>query len=361
MQLGRVVVGVDFGAASLAAAQWVGAHLAPRAEVVLVHVLPEPEAPAFLRPRLPAMLDVVSDVVPALHGGLRGLADLIGSDRTRIEMLTGAPADGLAAAAADVGADLVCVGRTRSRRGGARFGATVAQRLLARTSTPVLVVPGARGAAPSRIVAALDGSASSATVAGSAWRLARRGGASVQALHVLGPELRGFVRACRRTREEHVGDRGRSPLVVSRAGDMDRIRDEAQLYALAGEWTERQFAALGAPPGSVSTHVRVGDPGQEIVAFARSTGAELIVVGRGDAGDATGERSALEGGLRPLGSTARLVTWVAPCPVLVVAPAGAGGPGPHSGRGARWRRPPLASRGTRLLEGEPSGPLLPAA
>src|SRR3954452_1250042 len=117
MQLRRVVVGVDFSAASLAAAQGVGGHLAPRAEGGLVHVLPEPEAPPFLRPRLPAMLDVVADVVPALHGGLRGLADLIGSDRTRIEMITGPPAEGLAAAAAEVNADLVCLGRTRSRRG----------------------------------------------------------------------------------------------------------------------------------------------------------------------------------------------------------------------------------------------------
>lgn len=360
MQLGTVVVGVDFSAASLAAAQWVGTHLAPRAEVVLVHVLPEPEAPAFLRPRLPAMLDVASDVVPALHGGLRGLADLIGSHRTRIEILTGAPADGLAAAAADAGADLVCLGRTRSRRGGARFGATVAQRLLARTATPVLVVPKARPAAPSRILAALDGGPTSVAVAEAAWRIAEGRGASTHALHVLGPELRGFVRAWRLTEEEEGGgDRDAPPLSVSRADDWPRIRDEAQLYGLTVEWVERQFAALGAPPGSVGAHVRVGDPGQEIVALANSTGAELVVVGRGE----SGERMASEGGLRPLGSTARLVTWVAPCPVLVVSPAaGAGDPGPPSGRGARWRRhQPRAALGPRAVGAEPFGPLPPAA
>ena len=49
MKLRTVVVGVDFSAASLSAAQWVGTHLAPDAEIVLVHVLPEPEAPPSSR------------------------------------------------------------------------------------------------------------------------------------------------------------------------------------------------------------------------------------------------------------------------------------------------------------------------
>ena len=355
MRLGTVVVGVDFSAASLAAAQWVGTHMAPDAEIVLVHVLPEPDAPPFVRVRLPSMLDVVADVVPALYGGLRGLADLIGPDRTRIEILNGPPADGLAAAAAEWRADLVCLGRTRSRRGSARFGATVAQRLLARTATPVLVVPSTRAAAPGRILAALDGGPSSRAVAELAWRLATTAGAATHALHVLGPELRGFVRACRRTNDD-----GRAAQLAMLRDDDGAapIRNEAHLYALAGEWLENQFAPLGAPPGRVRAHVRVGDPGQEIIAHANSMGVELIVVGRGDAGGGPLAADAL----RPLGSTARLVTWVAPCPVLVVSPStGAGEPDSLPGRGTHWRRRPLAAREARAVGGEPWEPLPPAA
>jgi len=45
----RVVVGVDFGSASLAAARWTARHLMPEAELVLVHVVEVPKVPAYLR------------------------------------------------------------------------------------------------------------------------------------------------------------------------------------------------------------------------------------------------------------------------------------------------------------------------
>ena len=314
MTFERIVVGGDFSAASLAAARWVATQLAPRAEVVLVHVLPEPEAAPFVRPYLPPMVDVVSDVVPALYGGLRGVADLTGVERTRIDILAGAPADGLALAAAEYGADLVCVGRTRSRRGGARFGATVAQRLLARTRVPVLVVPATLPSPPARILAALDGRSVAYGAAEAAWRVARAGGARLDALHVLGPELRGFVRAVRHAAPGDARDDTRRHLALDAAS---RVRDEAHLFALTGEWIARHLETLGVPRARASAHVRVGDPGQEIVAFARASGADLIVIGRGDEGAA----AARPAGRIPLGSTARLVTWVAPTPVLVVSPA----------------------------------------
>jgi hypothetical protein len=58
----------------------------------------------------------------------------------------------------------------------------------------------------------------------------------------------------------------------------------------------------------------MGDAGQEIVATARRSGADVIVVGRG------GDRSHAEvpAGALCVGSAARLVLWAAPCPVLVL-------------------------------------------
>lgn len=355
MPFGRIVVGIDFSGASLAAARWVATQLAPRAEIVLVHVLPEPEAAPFVRPHLPPMLDVMSDVVPALYGGLRGVADLTGADRTRIDIYTGAPADALALASAEYEADLVCLGRTRSRRGSARFGATTAQRLLTRTRVPVLVVPATRPAAPPRILAALDGRPAGRAAAEMAWRLAGAGSGRVEAVHVLGPELRGFVRACGATAREG-GCAARPHLALERA-EAARIRDEAHLFGLTAQWIARELEAIGAPGTRAAAHVRVGDPGQEIVAFARATGIGIIVIGRGE----DGAIPTTAAGRVPVGSTARLVTWVAPAPVLVLSPASTTSDADRSPRGATWRRQVAPARADRVAALGGADPHPPAA
>jgi len=67
----RVVIGVDFSDASLAAARWAAMHLAPDAEVVLAHVLPEPVAPPYLQPHLPPAEEFSAALAPVYYGGLR--------------------------------------------------------------------------------------------------------------------------------------------------------------------------------------------------------------------------------------------------------------------------------------------------
>ena len=96
MQFDRVVIAVDFSAASLAAARWAAMQLAPRAELALVHVVSAPVAPSFVRPHLPSLEEVAAGLTPALHGALRGLAEVVGSSRTTIELLTGTPHEALA-------------------------------------------------------------------------------------------------------------------------------------------------------------------------------------------------------------------------------------------------------------------------
>ncbi|NUR19426.1 MAG: universal stress protein, partial [Gemmatimonadaceae bacterium] len=64
MRLARVMVAVDFSGPSLAAARWAARELAPGAEIVLAHVIRAPEAPSFLRPFLPATLDLLADIAP---------------------------------------------------------------------------------------------------------------------------------------------------------------------------------------------------------------------------------------------------------------------------------------------------------
>jgi nucleotide-binding universal stress UspA family protein len=63
---------------------------------------------------------------------------------------------------------------------------------------------------------------------------------------------------------------------------------------------------------SAQTHLRVGVPSEEIKAFVRSSGADLVVLG-------THGRTGLEHVL--LGSTAERIVRIAPCPVLSVKAA----------------------------------------
>lgn len=337
------MIGIDFTERSLSAARWVAMHLAPEAELVLVHVLRRPEAPAFLYPLLEPMCGVVSEVAPALYESLRHVAEQLGAERTSLDMRDGSRAEALAGAAEERGADLICIGGMRHRRGGARFGANLPLRVMARSRLPLLVVPpGGLAQSGRHVLAAIDDRPDDAVVLQTAVGASAAPGARLDVVHVLSPELHLFVRAVRP--EEHDAAHSVRGLELIASPARHRIRDEAHLLRLAHAWIERQLDAAGAAGGGVAdtgTHVRVGDPGQEIVRLARARHADLIVIGRGGpALDATAGAARL-----PVGSSARLVSWAAPCPVLVLAPQPAPRaptPGPR-GR-SRMRRPDVTDR-----------------
>ncbi len=113
MSYRRIVIGVDFATASLAAVRWTAAALGRRARLLLVHVTPDPRRPAFLQHEPPAA-DVLH-AAPSVYQGLRGLADLAGRDRSDVDIFIGNPADALALAAEEFDADLICVGKSRRR------------------------------------------------------------------------------------------------------------------------------------------------------------------------------------------------------------------------------------------------------
>jgi nucleotide-binding universal stress UspA family protein len=305
MNFRRVVIGMDFSARSLAAARWTARNLSTDAELIFTHVLPEPETPSFLRARVSSLLDVITDMAPALSAGLLGVAELIAPGRSRIEIVAGDPADGLARVADAVGADLICLGRRRSRRGGARFGATTAHRLLARTRIPVLIIPGTGESTPRRVLAALDDGVASERVATVAGALAARWEAHVHALHVLSPRLRDLVRACRHLDNVDAPD-----------ASAESVRDVNDLFCITRRWVEQRARSANVASELLRPSVSVGDPGQEILALAHATPVDLVVLGRGGAPD----RARRAGRVEPLGSTMRYVMWAAPCPVLIVSP-----------------------------------------
>jgi len=288
MSYQRIVVGVDFSTASLNAVRWVAGQFAPRARIFVVHVVPEMRPPGFLRgERVPAPNGTEPE--PTLYPGLRAFADLAGANPSDVEMLSGSPSTEIARIAKDVKADLVCVGRTRKRRGSGRFGATTPQRLISRTNIPVLIVPDTVRLTPGAVLAAVSDGADGREVLGAAARLAAGWDVRLDALHAIEPEV---VRAARRSRTD----------------------TDAELCRLAEEWITGEAAQLTPPGTRVNAIARVGDAGEETIAHAARNEIGLIVAGRcnhdGDADDARFD----------LGSTIRLITWASACPVLVVGP-----------------------------------------
>jgi nucleotide-binding universal stress UspA family protein len=289
----RIVVGIDFSARSIAAARWVAHRFAPTAHVTFVHIMPEPVAPACMTSHLPALLGVLSDVESSLAMALRSVAAQVAPERSATVLRRGVVADELARVANELQADLVCVARRRSRRGGARFGATTAHRLLARGKVPLLVIPRTSEEAPTRIVAALDERGGPRTVIRMSLGLGQTFDAGVQALHVLTPALRDLVR----------GHRDRS------GGAMDC--DE--LHRITHDWLAQQLSSVQAGVPSTHTKVAVGDPGEQILALAHASHADLILLGRGGALRGAGADPSAS-----IGSTTRFVTWAAACPVMVL-------------------------------------------
>jgi nucleotide-binding universal stress UspA family protein len=300
----RVVVGVDFSEASLAAARWVASDFAPDAEIVLVHVVATPALPSYVPTELRPSSDGLIAVPPALYGGLRGLADLIRKGRCRVRLPAGRPAEALVQTAQDVGADLICVGRGRRRRGGARFGATTSQRVLARSHLPTLIVPPVRLTVPSLVLAAVDDRTGGRRVFDVAGGIAGAHEAHVECLHVIEKELLDFIA-------------GQEPF---HATDDARPYGEWASPDGAGAWLRRrahdwvvaemQDAETGRHGASLS--VQLGDAGHQILRHAGVTQADLIVMGRGGTDTGSGQPVAL------VGSTARMVAWAAPCPTLFV-------------------------------------------
>lgn len=308
----RVVVGVDFDEPSLATARWVATQVAPAAELVLVHVLPVPRAPEFLRGSLLPPEPFVEQVAPAMRGGLQGFAGTLGPARVRVEVRVGEPAEQLAAVAAELGADLVCVGHPRARRGAARSGRNTVERLLRRLEVPLL--QGAAAAGPLvRLLAAVDGGSGSDGILARAWAVAERLEARLDVVHVLDADVRAYARAM-------------AVAAGGSAGGADHA--ERGLNEAAAGWLRSSLRSLGATPGRCGVSVLGGDPGPALLGACAEQPVGLVVMGR-EGRDATAP------GL--VGSTTRLVLGAAVTPVLVVPqvarPADPADPEPGGRRG----------------------------
>jgi nucleotide-binding universal stress UspA family protein len=295
----RVVLGIDFGSASLAAARWATAHIAIGADAILSHVVPFPNCLPDGYDEGAARNESIRQMRPALVGGLGGFAATLDVADARAALRIGSPSRWLSAVANDAEASLIVLGR-RADANRIRVGeANVIERTARRTSAAVLVVPEGLVHAPARIVAAVDQSAFASKVLAVAQRLARLHEVPLVVLHVLSPAIGAYERVIRTAR--HLLTRGRR---------MRRERSDTSSALTAS--TARWLVDLAQPHlvlGRDRTAVAVGDPAREIVAAAASIAGTVVVVGMRGADD-TPPGS--------LGSVVRELLTRAPMPVIAV-------------------------------------------
>lgn len=297
----RVVVAVDFSEGSVAAATWVAQHFARGAELVLLHVLHVPPMPRFLEGRYPSRDSLVENARAGAEGRLRELSASIATGLVWPEVRVGAPDEEITRVTAEYGAALVVVGSPATRTGvWARMGTTV-QRVLRRSTVPVLLAAGVPSREPSRLLVAVDDSDMTDSVLDWGASLAKRFSAETTIVHVVSVPLlaedvltaAGLISAQPNT------------VVLAPLDDGSAAR-EAERWL--GERVQR--LAPGSPTAFsvVSGHVH---PAQAIINEAARGGAELIVLGSRGAGAVP---------RFIFGSVAEGVLRGASCPVLVVPP-----------------------------------------
>jgi nucleotide-binding universal stress UspA family protein len=290
MKFERIVVAIDFSERSIAAAQWVARHFAPKSDLVLVHALELPPPPLFLRDRTSWREDDVETCRAGARVRLRQLGAQIGRGLISEEVRIGRAHEEVLRVAHEYSADLIVVGSHRDREAFWNRLGTTAERVMRGSRVPVLVVHGAPREVPRILLAAIDDSEMGSRVIAHAGSLAERFDARGRVLHVL-PH-----RAIHRVL---------TPRKITT--DDDRLVEaEHELIVATREWLATQLAQA---PKKLTSAVLVGEAAETILAEVRDTGSHLLIIGR--------ERKSRTRRFL-LGSVASAVTRVANCPVLVI-------------------------------------------
>ena len=296
MKIEKVVIGMDFSDAAIAAATWVNESFAPDAQLIFAHAL-EPERDRFL-PQATYATSLEASLHEAAAERTREIARLLTARRTRVEVRNGRAHEVLREVASDTHADLLVVGPHGEQSPKSRLLGTTADRLVRTTHIPVLV--GGRGrpsAIEKHIVAGVDASSITGSVLAWAAYASTALDAKVTALYALKPVTTSHALAMAQT--------GATGEVVAAAEAALAIRAEK-------DWLRRESLLAGVEPERLDCDVIYGDAAEWIVQTAKRENASLIIVGRRDP---IAVLPAL------LGRTLRHVLHDSDCAVLVVTPS----------------------------------------
>ena len=271
-RLDRILVSVDFGEPSVLTARWVATHFSPDAEIILGHVIEPPPATRSNVIRFPSVETIVSKVHEDVERRLQALCEEIAPGRATAEIRVGVPYEELVQLASSRSVDVIALGRQDlTSSGWARIGAT-AQRVLRRSSVPILLVAGISDHSPDHILVAVDESETTDDVLHWGAFLSHGFDAKATVVHAAGVE----------------------------ASPDDDAWITSEIDKIAGaEAMEQRITRKDIRPA------------ESIIEEARALKSELIVIGSRGAGAAD---------QMLFGSVAESVLLTSPCPVLVVLP-----------------------------------------
>lgn len=282
MRLERVLAGIDFSGSSFAAARWAAEHVAPGAELVLLHVL-EGDA------------DVASEAANDRATNSPALAWLLANGRARLDTRAGKPHEVLREGAEDVGADLIVVGPHGIGSPASRLLGTTADRLIRTASLPVLVGPRSdRLVPPALVLGAVQDDDAAPRVLDWCAHVAAHTHARVLVVHVV--DVHAYEHVLSMAAAEAHGGSGRVEVATTMEREGDRWR--------------AHMAAAGLESPRATVEVTHGPAAERLLEVATQRDAGLMVLGRRDP----------RLGTALLGRTLRHVLHEAPCPVLVAMP-----------------------------------------
>jgi nucleotide-binding universal stress UspA family protein len=294
MKLERVVIGIDFSRPSVETARWVAEQFAPGADLILVHAISMPEPPPIVRSRFPRRDLLVDTIREGAEKKLRELSLSLSADRVWLEIREGSPVECLDAVAEEYSADLIVAGAHGERTGLLKGLGSTAEHLVRGSKRPVLVVTDPPCLTPpSRILVAVEKPESARAALSCATTLARQLDATVTAIHVVSAGVASGALAAAAVLS------GTSPVDLSASRSLTETPDR---------WLECVVAA-GVPRERANSEVSFGEASHELLSAAERLQADLVVMGRRDAGNV---RRAV------LGSVVERVLHGARCPVLVV-------------------------------------------
>ncbi len=299
MQIGSLIVGMDFSHATIAGARWVSEHLAPGAEVTLVHVIDPPDRPGFIAGVLPSERDIESPAVQQAEEQMRELISTVfGSARSEVRV--GKPHEQIVEAVKARRADAVVVGPHGARpRPYAWLGST-AERVVHASPVPVIVTINPPATRPRTLLVPVDEGRLTESILAWAGHLAKELDADVKLLHVWSDAIYNHVRSMARI--------GTSDAAAARR-EIDK-----EVHDAATHWLT-DLAYTGFRGQRATAIVSHGNAGEVTLEMAATCNADLIVMGRSAGGTLV---PAL------LGSTLRTVLHHATGPVFVVTQPVAG-------------------------------------
>lgn len=289
-----MLIAVDFSDTATEAARWASEYLAPRAELVLLHVIDLPRRPRFADHELPSDDAIEAAARQYAQGRMQALSAALPRSVARREIRVGKPHEQVAAVATEVDADIVVIGRHGDRPRPSTFLGTTADKIARTSPVPVLIVTDPPSRTPQRILTPVEDAAVTPQLLAWTKDLAEQLDASVTLLHVWSNAAYSHVASMSFATTRNEAD--------AQAEIENELRDSANYWL--GE-----LARTGIDRERVDCIVRFGHAGDVALETASFVAADLIVLGRRGSGLVAPML---------LGSTVGTIVHGARCPVLIV-------------------------------------------